>query len=256
MNQERRSFSVSTFARYQGKILLIFHKRLQTWLPVGGEINPEETPLEAAKRELWEETGLTGSFPTLNAVTGTPPGLIGYEEHQAGSKGLHMNFVFLADVTSDQVKPNDEFAEFRWVTDASSLSCPENVKEFVRNALHSGQPALITLAREWLDAFNAKDLERLLSLYDDKAVHTSPKLRDRLPETKGEVRGKQALRAWWADAMQRLPGLRYEEQHLTASGERVFMEYLRTVPGEAPLLVAEVLVCEGGKIISSHVYHG
>lgn len=115
---------------------------------------------------------------------------------------------------------------------------------------------MVALAREWLDAFNSRDLERLLSLYDDDAIHTSPKLRDRQPETKGEIRGKSALRAWWRDAMQRLPGLRYEEQHLTASGERVFMEYLRTVPGEPDLLVAEVLVCSAGKIVSSHVFHG
>ena len=252
----RRAFSVSIFARYQQKILLIFHQRLQTWLPVGGELNEGETPLEAAKRELFEETGLTGDFLKLEAVEGTPEGLIGYEEHLAGSKGWHLNFVFVADVSSDQVKPNSEFSSYQWVESTRDLACPTNVHELVRVAKHAGSPALISLAREWLDAFNAKDLERLLSLYNDDAVHTSPKLRDRIPETKGEVRGKTALRSWWADAMQRLPGLRYEEQHLTASHDRVFMEYLRTVPNEPDLLVAEVLVCRAGKIVSSHVFHG
>jgi 8-oxo-dGTP diphosphatase len=252
----RRAFSVSIFARYQGKILLIFHSRLQTWLPVGGELNEGETPLEAAKRELFEETGLSGDFVRLEAVEGTPQGLIGYEEHLAGNKGWHLNFVFVADVASDQVKPNNEFSSYQWVESTHELACPANVHELVRVAQHAGAPTLIALAREWLDAFNAKDLERLLALYDDNAVHTSPKLRDRHPETKGEVCGKPALRSWWADAMQRLPGLRYEEKHLTASHDRVFMEYERTVPGEANLLVAEVLVCKEGKIVSSHVFHG
>lgn len=117
--------------------------------------------------------------------------------------------------------------------------------------------ALLALARAWLDAFNARDLERLLALYEADAVHTSPKLRAREPATKGEIRGKDALRAWWRDAMDRLPGLRYEAQHLTAMGDRVFMEYVRTNPGDEPLLVAEVLVATAaGTIRASHVYHG
>ena len=33
-----------------------------------------------------------------------PWGLLGYEEHQAGSKGLHMNFVFVAEVDPDAVE--------------------------------------------------------------------------------------------------------------------------------------------------------
>ncbi|MCK6550640.1 nuclear transport factor 2 family protein [Myxococcota bacterium] len=122
--------------------------------------------------------------------------------------------------------------------------------------MSAGAPALVSLARTWLHAFNTRDLERLLSLYADDAVHTSPKLRARDPSTKGEIRGKAALRAWWADSMQRLPGLRYDELHLTASGQRVVMEYLRVNPGEESYVVAEVLVVDGGLIRASHVYHG
>ena len=117
--------------------------------------------------------------------------------------------------------------------------------------------ALLSLATRWLDAFNAKELPALLDLYEDDAVHLSPKLRDQRPETRGEIRGKDALRAWWSDAMARLPGLRYEPEQLTAMGERVFMEYVRKNPGDADLRVAEVLiVSERGKIRASRVYHG
>jgi 8-oxo-dGTP pyrophosphatase MutT (NUDIX family) len=134
----RRTFSVAIFARHRGRVLLIKHHRLGTWLPPGGEIAPNETPLEAAARELREETGLAARFAEASwagAVDGTPPGLIGYEEHPAGSKGLHLNFAFAADVDSDAVTPNHEFSEFAWVDDAASLPCPENVKQLVRLAL-------------------------------------------------------------------------------------------------------------------------
>lgn len=112
------------------------------------------------------------------------------------------------------------------------------------------------LGRRWLAAFNAHDLEGLLALYADDCVHLSPKLRVQQPETKGEVRGKAALREWWRGALERLPGLRYVERTVTASDERVFLEYLRQVPGEAELPVAEVFDVRDGRIQASRVYHG
>ncbi len=113
-----------------------------------------------------------------------------------------------------------------------------------------------SIAQQWFDAFNAHDLERLLSLYDDNAQHYSPKLKVRLPETNGLVIGKDALRAWWKDSFQRLPGLRYRPTTLTANNDRVFMEYIRSVGDEPDMLVAEALEIKDGRIIASRVYHG
>jgi 8-oxo-dGTP diphosphatase len=129
---ERRAFSVAIFALCKDRVLLIHHKRLGTWLPVGGELDSDETPAEAAVRELEEETGLRGTFvPIPGAVTGTPQGLLAYEEHHAGSKGLHMNFCFLMSVPSQDVVPNGEFTEHRWVGRYDTLEAPQNVVELV-----------------------------------------------------------------------------------------------------------------------------
>jgi len=114
----------------------------------------------------------------------------------------------------------------------------------------------LAIAKVWLKAFNEHNLENLLALYDDDAIHYSPKLKIRMPETLGLISGKAALRSWWADAFDRLPNLAYLEISLTADEHKVFMEYLRVVPGEQEMNVAELLVIEDGFIVSSRVYHG
>ena len=112
------------------------------------------------------------------------------------------------------------------------------------------------IAQRWFAAFNAHDLEALLSLYADDAEHFSPKLLARRPETAGMVRGKAALREWWQDAFDHLPTLHYEVLRLTADDEQVFMEYIRHVEGEPDLRVGEVLEIRNGAIVASRVYHG
>jgi ketosteroid isomerase-like protein len=112
------------------------------------------------------------------------------------------------------------------------------------------------LGRTWLAAFNARDVSGLVSLYADDATHSSPKIRALHPQTGGKLLGRAAIRAWWEDAIVRLPTLRYEELSVTANDERVFLEYLRHASDGPPYPVAEVFEVRDGKVIASRVYHG
>ena len=115
--------------------------------------------------------------------------------------------------------------------------------------------ALKSIANQWFEAFNEHNLEKLLALYDDDAVHYIPKLKVRHPETLGLINGKDALRAWWKDAFERLPSLRYEIVRFTPYQDRVFMEYIRHVKDEENLYVGEMLEVRLGRIIASAVFH-
>lgn len=48
-------------SNYQGKWMLSRHKKRTTWETQGGHVEPGETPLQAAKRELYEESGVTNA---------------------------------------------------------------------------------------------------------------------------------------------------------------------------------------------------
>jgi ketosteroid isomerase-like protein len=112
------------------------------------------------------------------------------------------------------------------------------------------------IAEKWLERFEARDLDGLLALYADDATHTSPKIRERFPDTGGKLLGKAAMRTWWADSFTRLPTLRYHATKITAGTDSVVLEYTRRVAGEADLPIAEAFDVRDGYITASRVFHG
>ena len=55
---EKIDFTVAIFVVHDDKILLIHHRKLDKWLPLGGHIELDEDPEQAALREAKEESGL------------------------------------------------------------------------------------------------------------------------------------------------------------------------------------------------------
>ncbi len=59
---------IGAFLIRRNKALLIHHKKLGLWLPVGGHIEKSETPDHALKREFKEELGIGVEVLNRNAV--------------------------------------------------------------------------------------------------------------------------------------------------------------------------------------------
>jgi hypothetical protein len=65
-------------------------------------------------------------------------------------------------------------------------------------------------AKEWVAAWNSHDLERILAHYDDDFEMSSPIITALVGEPSGRLRGKTAVGAYWAKALQSIPNLRFE----------------------------------------------
>ena len=63
-------FTVAIFVVNDEKVLLIHHRKLNRWLPLGGHIELDEDPEQAALREAREESGfdveLLGERPPVS----------------------------------------------------------------------------------------------------------------------------------------------------------------------------------------------
>lgn len=93
---------VVVMSKYQGKILLSRHRDRSTWETQGGHIELGETPLEAARRELYEESGAV-DFDIRPVF-----------DYWAGDEnGSATGQVFAAEIRTLGPMPRSEMAEVR-----------------------------------------------------------------------------------------------------------------------------------------------
>ncbi|MBR0847345.1 nuclear transport factor 2 family protein [Bradyrhizobium diazoefficiens] len=119
-------------------------------------------------------------------------------------------------------------------------------------AMHRQPSELAALGHAWVEAWNARDLERVLTLYNEAAVMTS----DRIPALgfgdSGTVRGKDALRAYWGKALGLLPDLHFTLIELFVSPDSVVVFY----QNEREKRICEYLrVNEAGLIVQGSANH-
>ena len=93
---------VVVMSKYQGKILLSRHRDRTTWETQGGHIEPGETPVDAARRELYEESGALefDIRPVFDYWAG---------DENGGASGQ----VFAAEIRTLGPMPRSEMAEVR-----------------------------------------------------------------------------------------------------------------------------------------------
>jgi ADP-ribose pyrophosphatase YjhB (NUDIX family) len=123
-----RDFTATTFVVHQNQTLLLWHNKVQAWLPPGGHLNPNELPEEAAVREVLEETGLEVELLGEHHVWGEvrvlrTPVCILLEDISPGHQ--HIDMIYFARPIGGKLQINTrESAGFRWYG-ARELETPE-----------------------------------------------------------------------------------------------------------------------------------
>jgi ketosteroid isomerase-like protein len=87
-------------------------------------------------------------------------------------------------------------------------------------------------AKEWIEAWNSHDLDRVLSHYSEDFTMSSPYIAQIAGVESGSLTGKPAVRAYWAAALQKVPALRFELVQILVGAESVTI-YYRGVRGMA-----------------------
>jgi len=80
-------------------------------------------------------------------------------------------------------------------------------------------------ACDWIECWNAHDLDRILAHYGDDFEMSSPLIVDLMNEPSGTLRGKGAVRSYWAKALARQPRSRFELIDAYAGANSVVIHY-------------------------------
>lgn len=104
----------------------------------------------------------------------------------------------------------------------------------------------LAFARQWIEAWNAHDLDGILAHYDDQCCLASPYVVALMDEPSGVLKGKAQIRDLWTKALIRVPDLRLDLVEVFTGIHSIAIHY-RTVFGR---LGVEVLYFDSrGKVV-------
>lgn len=112
-------------------------------------------------------------------------------------------------------------------------------------------PEPAEFAERWIEAWNSRDIEAVLTHYADDVIFTSPTAARFVPESGGTVRGKDALRSYWTVALQANPELRFELIDVYVGIDTLVLHYRNQLSG----MVNEVLTFRDGVVVSGRATH-
>jgi len=146
---DKIDFTVEVFIVYKNKVLLRKHDKYDLWLGVGGHIELDEDPNQAAVREVKEEVGLD-----INLI-GIKPSFKNHKEnyqhlitpkflnrHQINPNHEHVTLTYFARSNTDNLsigEIDDKSEACRWLTleelEQNKLGIKEDIIYYANQAL-------------------------------------------------------------------------------------------------------------------------
>ena len=129
---------------YKNKVLLRLHEKYKIWLSVGGHIELDEEPNQAALREVKEEVGLDIKLlddlrpfesETKEYKELIPPKFLNM--NRISSTHQHVTLTYFARTNNDEIKPESPNDKWKWVTDKEldTMDLRSSIKFYAKKAL-------------------------------------------------------------------------------------------------------------------------
>ncbi|MBI2663033.1 NUDIX domain-containing protein [Candidatus Woesearchaeota archaeon] len=143
---DKIDFTVEVFIVYNNKVLLRKHDKYKIWLSIGGHIELEDDPNEAAIREVKEEVGL--DIELYSPIDIPNPSDKNYKElippfylnrHRINDNHEHVTLVYFAKSNSDKLKLSDKeiTEDCKWFSkeELDNEELKDNVRFYANEAL-------------------------------------------------------------------------------------------------------------------------
>jgi len=139
---EKIDFVADVFIVYKDRVLIRKHDKYDKWLAVGGHIELDENPNQAAVREVKEEVGLDveliGELPKLENKEWSsyreliPPRYMNI--HDITSTHQHISLIYFTKSTSDKVvdEGQEKSKGYKWFTKRDLEENLENISESIK----------------------------------------------------------------------------------------------------------------------------
>src|SRR5688572_16077718 len=95
-----------------------------------------------------------------------------------------------------------------------------------------------SFADEWLQAWNNRDLEAIMSHYADSVVFSSPFILKAQINTIGTVHGKNDLKKYFERALEKNPELHFDLKHIMVGIKSIILIYIR----KKTMLASETMI--------------
>jgi hypothetical protein len=79
--------------------------------------------------------------------------------------------------------------------------------------------------KDWIEAWNSHDLDRILSHYSEDFMMSSPHIAAIAGEPSGVLKGRRAVGDYWKQALSRIPDLRFELLATFVGADSVAIHY-------------------------------